>query len=255
MSHIGNNIKKIRSIKKLSQSGFADLFGLTRASIGAYEEGRADPKIDTIKQIADHFGLSLDQLITKELTVNELYHFDIFRDEFREAKAKGKATKGAPVVPVNETRIPYVSVVQRRDYCQQYTNKGFVNSLPPLMLPYPMAGSLRAFQHNDQAMQYMDRGIFQDDVVIGNAVDTDELKKDHIGQVIVAVTATEVVIRRLSNTGKSLLFTADNPNVKSTKIALDDIIELWEVVSIVSNQLHRPSDLEQRILAIEQKLN
>jgi transcriptional regulator with XRE-family HTH domain len=252
MSHIGNNIKKIRGIKKLSQSGFADLFGLTRASIGAYEEGRADPKIDTIKQIADHFGLSLDQLITKELTVNELYHFDIFRDEFKEVK--GKVGKTASPTPLNETRIPFVNVVQRRDYCAQYTNKGFINSLPALMLPYALTGSLRAFSHNDQAMQYMDRGIFQDDVVIGNAVEPDELKRDHMGQIMVAVTDTSVVVRRLESTGKSLVFSADNPNTRNVKIPLDDILELWEVVTIISSQLHRPTDIEQRILALEQKV-
>ena len=48
MSYIGKNIKKIRSVKKLSQSAFADIFGLKRTSIGAYEEGRAEPKIDKV---------------------------------------------------------------------------------------------------------------------------------------------------------------------------------------------------------------
>lgn len=72
MSLIGQNIKKIRSVKSLSQQGFADLFGITRASVGAYEEGRAEPKTDTSVLIARHFKLTLDQLITKELSVNNI---------------------------------------------------------------------------------------------------------------------------------------------------------------------------------------
>jgi transcriptional regulator with XRE-family HTH domain len=72
MSHIGQNIKKIRIIKNLSQQAFSELFNITRASVGAYEEGRAEPKIDTSIAIAKHFNLSLDQLMTKELTVNKL---------------------------------------------------------------------------------------------------------------------------------------------------------------------------------------
>ncbi|MTI32320.1 helix-turn-helix domain-containing protein, partial [Xanthovirga aplysinae] len=48
MSYIGKNIRKIRSVKKLSQAAFAQLFDLGRATVGAYEEGRAEPKIDTI---------------------------------------------------------------------------------------------------------------------------------------------------------------------------------------------------------------
>ena len=72
MSLIGQNIRKIRSVKSLSQQGFADLFKINRASVGAYEEGRAEPKTDTSILIARHFKLTLDQLITKDLSVNNI---------------------------------------------------------------------------------------------------------------------------------------------------------------------------------------
>ncbi|MBC8084861.1 MAG: helix-turn-helix transcriptional regulator, partial [Hymenobacter sp.] len=81
MSYVGKNIRKIRTVKKLSQAAFAELFGLARPSVGAYEEGRSEPKMETLIQIAQHFGLSVDLLLTKELTVNELYNFDIFKPQ------------------------------------------------------------------------------------------------------------------------------------------------------------------------------
>ena len=37
MSFFGKNIKKIRIAKKLSQTAFAELFGLKRTALGAYE--------------------------------------------------------------------------------------------------------------------------------------------------------------------------------------------------------------------------
>lgn len=77
MSFFGKNIRKIRSIQKISQSEFAELFELSRASVGSYEEGRAEPKIELINKVANHFSITLDELINKELTVNELYHFDV----------------------------------------------------------------------------------------------------------------------------------------------------------------------------------
>lgn len=80
MSLIGKNIKKIRSLKKMNQQEFADIFDLKRASIGAYEEGRADPKIKVVIEIAKNFGISLDDFLQKELTVNDLAHFDLFKD-------------------------------------------------------------------------------------------------------------------------------------------------------------------------------
>lgn len=75
MSCFGKNIRKIRIAKKMTQTEFAELFNLKRTALGSYEEGRAEAKIDTIIKIADHFKLSLDQLLKKELTINEIFHF------------------------------------------------------------------------------------------------------------------------------------------------------------------------------------
>jgi len=76
--YFGKNIKKIRSIKKLSQAAFAELFGLKRSSIGAWEEGRAEPKLEIIIKIAKYFSISVDHLVNSEITVNELSRFDLF---------------------------------------------------------------------------------------------------------------------------------------------------------------------------------
>jgi len=75
MSYIGKNIRKIRMSKKLTQTEFAELFDLKRTAVGSYEEGRAEPKIDTLIKIAEYFKLSLDSLLRKELTINEIFGF------------------------------------------------------------------------------------------------------------------------------------------------------------------------------------
>ena len=76
MSQAGKNIRKIRTIKGLSQTAFAKMFDLSRAAVGSYEEGRAEPKLDVLIQIADHYGLSLDDLLSRELSMNELIGFN-----------------------------------------------------------------------------------------------------------------------------------------------------------------------------------
>jgi transcriptional regulator with XRE-family HTH domain len=77
MSRIGKNIRKIRATKGLSQAAFANLFSITRASIGAYEEERAEPKTDIMLQIANYFSIPIEALLTEELTVNRLTNFNI----------------------------------------------------------------------------------------------------------------------------------------------------------------------------------
>ncbi len=80
MTNFGKNIKKIRSIQKLSQTKFAEIFDISRASVGAYEEGRAEPKLEVITTIAKYFSITVDDLINNEITINKLYHFNIFDD-------------------------------------------------------------------------------------------------------------------------------------------------------------------------------
>lgn len=72
MSFFGTNIKKIRQVKGMSQKAFADLFDLNRGVISSYEEGRAEPKIETILKVASHFNIDLDKLLTETLQVNQL---------------------------------------------------------------------------------------------------------------------------------------------------------------------------------------
>lgn len=73
---IGKNIKKIRQVKGLNQEEFATLFSLSRATVGAYEEERALPKIDTLLKIANYFSISIDGLINDSLTVNQIHGFN-----------------------------------------------------------------------------------------------------------------------------------------------------------------------------------
>ncbi len=76
MTKIGANIKKIRTTKGLSQQAFADLFNLTRGNISSYEESRAEPRIETVVQIANYFCIPVGQFISDHLTINEILKFN-----------------------------------------------------------------------------------------------------------------------------------------------------------------------------------
>jgi len=75
-SILSKNIKKLRAFKNITQSEFSDLFDIKRSSIGAYEEGRAEPKLETLIKMSDYFNLSIDDLVKKELTINKITKFD-----------------------------------------------------------------------------------------------------------------------------------------------------------------------------------
>ena len=95
---IGQNIKKIRAVKGWSQTRFAEEFGLTRGAVGAYEEGRADPKLETLISIAKKISVSVDEFIHRELTVNQVHGFGLV-DELIQQKQK---THLVPLIKPNE---------------------------------------------------------------------------------------------------------------------------------------------------------
>lgn len=67
MSFFGQNIRFLRNQRQLSQSAFAELFGLKRAAVGAYEEERAEPKVEVFVEIARYFGISMEDLVCSSL--------------------------------------------------------------------------------------------------------------------------------------------------------------------------------------------
>jgi DNA-binding XRE family transcriptional regulator len=75
-SILARNIKKLRMFKSLNQTEFGALFDLNRPTIGSYEEGRSEPRLQTLLKIARHYKLTVDDLVSKELTVNQVAGFD-----------------------------------------------------------------------------------------------------------------------------------------------------------------------------------
>ncbi|MDR2914333.1 MAG: helix-turn-helix domain-containing protein [Tannerella sp.] len=136
MTQIGKNIKKIRNVKGLSQQAFADLFGLTRGNISSYEESRAEPKIEVMIKIANFFSIPLDAFIEKDLSVNELLHYNT---RFVVETEKLKTTRQL-------ASIPYVSAPYINDYKQKYNDTGFMQNLPALKAPSSSKSELIAIE-------------------------------------------------------------------------------------------------------------
>src|SRR5436190_17727197 len=65
---LNTNIKFLRKRLGLTQSQLAENMGIKRSLIGAYEEGRAEPKLSTLVSFARLFGISLDSLATEDHT-------------------------------------------------------------------------------------------------------------------------------------------------------------------------------------------
>ncbi len=67
MSIVSDNMKYLRKLHGMTQDQFARRLGIKRASVGAYEEQRANPNIDVLKLMSKLFNVSVDDLLKKDL--------------------------------------------------------------------------------------------------------------------------------------------------------------------------------------------
>src|SRR5690606_14706776 len=151
--------------------------------------GRAEPKLDTIIKMAHHFGLSIDVLLTKELTVNELYKFDIFKaGETRQKESK------RPTIDKEESRedTPLVRKEEYVEYIVNYRNKDYINNLPSVRLPITQPKKSRAFEVADNAMEFNEKGLLAGDILSCSPADLEKPKKLTVDKVFVVVTEKDI---------------------------------------------------------------
>lgn len=67
MVNFGNRLKTLRIKKKLTQQQLADLLGITKSVISAYENGLRYPAYDVLIKIARIFKVSTDFLLGVEI--------------------------------------------------------------------------------------------------------------------------------------------------------------------------------------------
>ena len=61
--NIGENIKKVRKLKGMSQKELSDLSGVPRVSISRYENNERTPTIDIVKKLSDALYINLEILV------------------------------------------------------------------------------------------------------------------------------------------------------------------------------------------------
>ena len=263
MSFIGKNIRKIRTVKKLSQAAFAELFELARPSVGAYEEGRSEPKIETIIAIAKHFSLSTDALLRRELSVNELYSMNILKGAFDPTQmppALGKSSRQEGEKETADTNgqsagIPLVRREAALEYIINLDRNDFINMLPVITLPTNGKGTKRAFELAGQEMYHHESGLRQGDILLCHLLKKEETEKLETEKVYLFVTRERLIARRLEQAGKKGVdLKADNPAFDSLHLAAEEILECWEVKGVWSTHLSPPAHLESRMLLLEARL-
>lgn len=101
----GETLKKLRESRGISQDELAKAIGVSKSSIGMYEQGKRTPQgtSDTLKKLADYFYVTIDYLLgynsgVPSLTDAERTRFGIRTVSVRKIKMLGKIACGEPIM-------------------------------------------------------------------------------------------------------------------------------------------------------------
>lgn len=79
---LAENLRKLRETKNLTQNELSKLLNINRATYAHYETGRREPDYNTLKLIADFYGISVSRLL------GEIDEADIFLGELKKEMKK-----------------------------------------------------------------------------------------------------------------------------------------------------------------------
>ena len=219
MSQAGQNLKYLRKLRGWTQEEFANKLGIKRSLIGAYEEERADPRLEVLEIIAEMFKLSLDELLLKDVSNSGNNYL-----------AKRRQQK---MLTAERNIIHFVPVKAAAGYLAGYADSEFIDELNTFTLPMLAGGNYRAFEIIGDSMMPTPSGS----IIVGEKVDgnTEDIKNN---QAYIVVSRNEgIVYKRIvkSNKAKSkLTLVSDNPQYQPYQVNSEDVIELWQAQMVLS---------------------
>lgn len=249
MSFAGKNLKYLRKLRGWTQEEFANKLSIKRSLLGAYEEERAEPRLEVLEMVSEIFKVSLDELFLKDLG-----------DTRGSYIAKRRAQKLAS----SPTDIQFVPVKAAAGYLAGYADPEFIDELNTFTLPMLAPGSYRAFEIIGDSMLPTPSGS----VIVGERVDDLDTVKNSNTYIVVS-RQEGIVYKRIMKSPKSkskLTLVSDNPVYQPYQVDANDIVEVWQAQMILTranlqqrwdvNQLASlVSNLQEQVTSLKKKMN
>ena len=240
---INTNLKFWRRELGLTQAQMAEKLGIKRSLVGAYEEGRAEPKLVTLVNMARLFNITLDALVTTDFSKKKNAKAAL---QLQAKQANGDGGPQPPR-PAGSLRVLALTVDKEQNenielvphkaaagYLNGYADPEYLEELPKFRLPMlGTGGTYRAFEIAGDSMLPIASGT----VIVGRYVDDWMSLKD--GTPCVVVSSKEgIVFKRVFNRLKAaamLALHSDNPLYSPYEIDVEDVVEIWEAKAYISS--------------------
>jgi transcriptional regulator with XRE-family HTH domain len=234
MSIVSSNIKYLRKSNHLTQEQLAEKIGIKRSLLGAYEEGRADPRLNNLLKISEIFNVSVDSLISEDVSEFESAFGNVFNN-----KPKTKVLS----ITVDDAGEEYIDLIPQKataGYLNGYSDPEYLEEMPKFKLPFlAKNGTYRAFEISGDSMLPLLPGT----IIIAKYLESSSEIKD--GKPYVLLTSSEgIVFKRVyskESQGDKIELVSDNKYYQSYEINTEDIMEIWEAVMFISQNFPEPA--------------
>ncbi|GAU77243.1 helix-turn-helix domain-containing protein [Fusibacter sp. 3D3] len=91
MASLGEQLKKLRKTSKLSQKTLAENIGIAQSAVANYESGYRVPNREILIKLADHFDVTLDELLcrvhekTDWIEISDIFLKSVMKEEYKAA--------------------------------------------------------------------------------------------------------------------------------------------------------------------------
>ena len=262
MSYAGKNLKFIRKQREWTQEEMAQQLQIKRSLVGAYEEERAEPRLEVQEAICALFNLSLEEFLFQDLSQRAGFGQEggSSSNAYLDRRRAMKMDKSASIVPI----VPFVPVKAAAGYLAGYADPEFLDELNTFTLPMLAPGDYRAFEIIGDSMLPTPSGS----VIVGEKVaNLKEVKNSNT--YIVVSNADGVVYKRIITNDdhqEKLTLLSDNPLYGPYQVNTKDIVEVWKAVYIIHKAGSQPmwnvdqlagvvNTLQDQITSIQKKLN
>src|SRR3954470_15578554 len=168
MSQAGKNLKYLRKLRGWTQEEFANKLKIKRSLLGAYEEERAEPKLEVLEIISWLFKITLDELLLKDISSAK---GNTYLEKRRQQK-----------LSANIAEIQFVPVKAAAGYLAGYADPDFIDELNTFTLPMLSGGNYRAFEIIGDSMLPTPSGS----VIVGEKVNNIEELKNNAACIVIS---------------------------------------------------------------------
>jgi transcriptional regulator with XRE-family HTH domain len=236
--YLALNLKYLRNKHGQSQQQLSETLGIGRSTLAEYEREKTEPNVATLVKIAEHFKISIDDLLLKNL----------MHDAYEIIRSNQLRVLAITLDPSNKGNIELVDSKAEAGYLENAQDPEYIKELPRIYFPNMPEGTYRGFEIQGESMLPIESGS----IIICRYTEKINYIKNNKTYIIITQRDGLVYKRVFVNReDQTLILQSDNTLYLPYEVAWEDVSEIWEYHAHLSF-----SDTKQNMeTVIEEKLN